>query len=73
MVNFVRDISSSPIIIAYSGYVDDNVRKKCKEAGFALVLESPLSKPMIEEHVLTVLERRKQNLKKLTKQQQNRS
>ena len=39
-----RDMSSrAPLIVAFSAFVDDRVRERAKEAGFDLVIESPLT------------------------------
>ena len=49
-----ENISSDkgPIIVGYSAYVDDTVQQGANEAGFDLVVETPLSVPKIKEEVL---------------------
>ena len=39
--------SQKPLIIAYSGFVDDMIRKNGKEAGFDEVIEAPLTQEKI--------------------------
>lgn len=39
-------------MIAYSGYVDDEVRMKAKAAGFMLVIEAPVTQSKIQELIL---------------------
>jgi hypothetical protein len=42
-VSILEDIVGHPLMIAYSGLVNDDVRKKAKEAGFKVVIEAPLT------------------------------
>lgn len=41
--SIIEEMVKQPLMIAYSGHVDDNVRKKAKEAGFQVVIENPLT------------------------------
>jgi hypothetical protein len=41
--SIIEEMVKHPLMIAYSGHVDDNVRKKAKEAGFQVVIENPLT------------------------------
>ena len=41
--NIIEELFCQPQIIAYSGLVNDEVRLKAKEAGFKMVIESPLT------------------------------
>ena len=41
-------MNSQPLMVAYSGLVNDDVRKKAEEAGFNIVLENPLTADMIK-------------------------
>lgn len=34
LIEFAKEIENQPIIIAYSGLVNNEVRKKCEEVGF---------------------------------------
>ena len=45
-------------MIAYSGLVNDDVRKQAKAAGFKVVIESPLTVQKIQAHILANLEQR---------------
>jgi hypothetical protein len=49
-------------MIAFSGLVNDEVRKKCREAGFAITIDSPLSVQKINELIFPMLENRRKNL-----------
>ena len=73
MEDFVKDVSATPVIIAYSGFVDNDARKKGKDAGFAFVIESPLTQEKLKDFVLPILERRKNNLRKLTESSHRKS
>ena len=42
-------------MVAYSGLVNDDVRKQAEEAGFDIVLETPLTVDMIKYHILSLL------------------
>ena len=44
----IKEAPKPPFIVAYSGFVNDEVRKKGKEAGFDLVIEAPLTQEKIE-------------------------
>jgi hypothetical protein len=37
------DLFLLPLMIAYSGFVDENVQKLAKDAGFSLIIEAPVS------------------------------
>ena len=43
-------------MVAYSALVNDEVREKCKDAGFNVVIETPLTVTKIQRHILSVLE-----------------
>ena len=49
-------------MIAYSGLVNNEVRQKCKDAGFQLVIENPLTSQIIEETIIPLLEQRGKNV-----------
>lgn len=49
-------------MIAYSGFVNDNVRKQCKEVGFQIVIEAPLSQQKIADLIFPLLEKRNRNI-----------
>ena len=49
-------------MVAYSGLVNDDVRSKCKEAGFTIVIESPVTVDNLKEFVLTRLAERSENI-----------
>lgn len=43
LMEFARDIDNHPIMIAYSGLVNSDIKKKCLAAGFQLVIENPVT------------------------------
>lgn len=49
-------------MIAYSGFVNDNVRQKCNEVGFQTVIEAPLTCQKITEIIFPLLEMRERNV-----------
>ena len=53
---------TQPLMVAYSGLVNDEVRKNAKEAGFKVVIESPLTIDRIKEHILAKLDSRSENI-----------
>ena len=52
------DMFHLPLMIAYSGHVDDEVRQKCKEAGFKVVIDSPLTVQKVQGPILSNLSQR---------------
>ena len=58
-----------PLMIAYSGLVNDDVRKKAKSAGFKVVIESPLTVQKIQAHILANLEQRSTAKKEMLMEQ----
>lgn len=55
-MEFARDIDNHPIMIAYSGLVNADIRKRCQTAGFQLVIENPLTVQKIQDHIIPLLE-----------------
>jgi hypothetical protein len=45
-------------MVAFSGLVNDDVRKSAKEAGFEVVIESPLSVQKINEMIISKIKER---------------
>ena len=41
--NIIEDMFMHPLMIAYSGLVNNDVRKHAREAGFKIVIEAPLT------------------------------
>ena len=41
------EIFTQPLMIAISGFVDDEIRLKAKNCGFQVVIESPITVPKI--------------------------
>jgi len=41
-----------PLFVGYSAFVDESVIRHSREAGFDLVLETPLSVPKIKDTVI---------------------
>ena len=60
--NIIDGKFTLPLMVAYSGLVNDDVRKNAKEAGFKVVLESPLTVDMIKHNILPYLESRSENI-----------
>jgi hypothetical protein len=56
LMEFAKEIDNQAIMIAFSGFVDDNVRLKCEEAGFQLVIDTPLSVQKVQELIIPLLE-----------------
>ena len=54
--DIIQDMYSQPLMVAYSSLVNDDVRKKCKEAGFQVVIENPLNVKDIKDQILSNLE-----------------
>ena len=50
-------------MIAYSGYVDDQVIINAKKVGFDLVFESPVAHKVIKEVILKFIEQRHNQFK----------
>jgi CheY-like chemotaxis protein len=44
-----------PLLIAYSALITDDIEKKCKEHGFDLCLQSPITIQMINEKVIPLM------------------
>lgn len=59
-----------PLIIAVSGFVDEEVQKKCKEAGFNMLFEQPLSVDEIQDKVTLYLVNREQRINQLSQMAQ---
>ena len=49
-------------MVAYSGLVNEEVRKNAKDAGFKVVIESPLTIDKIKDHILSNLELRNEKI-----------
>ena len=47
---------TQPLMVAYSGLVNEEVRENAKEAGFKVVIESPLTVDRIRDQILSNLE-----------------
>ena len=62
MNNIIEDMATQPLMVAFSGLVNDEVRKDAKEAGFDLVIESPLSVQKVNEVILLNLELRNKKI-----------
>ena len=62
MNEIIEDMYMHPLMVAYSGLVNDDVRKKCKEAGFKVVIESPLTTDHIKDNILSSLESRSESI-----------
>lgn len=58
---------TQPYIIAASGYVDTNIRKKCMDRGFDDVFEMPIDCESIETLLLPILHTRRQEAMGLSK------
>ena len=54
--NIIDGKFTQPLMVAYSGLVNEEVRKNAKEAGFKVVIESPLTVDRIKDHILSNLE-----------------
>jgi hypothetical protein len=52
----IEDMYTVPLMVAYSGLVNKDVEKMAKEAGFDLIIESPLTVEKITEIVLRGIE-----------------
>lgn len=53
-----------PVLIACSGFVNERVLKKTKDAGFEATFEVPLSMKQIEDIIMPLLEKRHNRLKR---------
>ena len=56
VINIIDSKFTQPLMVAYSGLVNEEVRKNAKEAGFKVVIESPLTVERIKDHILSNLE-----------------
>lgn len=61
MTGSLKEAPKKPLLVAYSGFVDDDIRQKGKEAGFDIVIEAPLTQEKIKE-VLKVLNNKAKHL-----------
>ena len=57
--NIVNDLLMQPLMIAYSGFVDENVSKRATDAGFLMVIEAPITIAKIEKLILSEVKMRK--------------
>ena len=64
----IEDMYMHPLMVAYSGLVNDDVRKKCYEAGFKVVIESPLTTGHIKDIILSNLESRSESINTVKKE-----
>jgi hypothetical protein len=64
----IEDMYMNPLMVAYSGLVNDDVRRKCKEAGFKVVIESPLTTGHIKDIILSNLESRSESISTVKKE-----
>ena len=64
----IEDMYMHPLMVAYSGLVNDDVRRKCKEAGFKVVIESPLTTGHIKDIILSNLESRSESISTVKKE-----
>jgi len=55
LLEFAKVVQNRPIMIAYSGLVNQDVRQRCEEAGFQLAIENPLTTQKIYELILPLL------------------
>ena len=56
MGNIIDDMFTAPLMVAYSGLVNKEVEERAKEAGFDLVIESPLTVEKIKNIVFGGIE-----------------
>ena len=54
----IDDKPTKPVMVAFSGLVNDNVRAKAREAGFNIVIESPMTTNIIKSNLLASLQKR---------------
>ena len=52
------DLYKYPFMVAYTGHVDEIVKKRAKDAGFELVIQNPLSGPMVKDLIVSELNKR---------------
>ena len=45
--SIIREVVDMPLMIAYSGFVNQKIREDAEKAGFDIVIEAPLSPPII--------------------------
>lgn len=43
VVHIIDDMFTKPLMVAYSGFVDESIREKAKKKGFDVCIESPLT------------------------------
>jgi len=63
--NIIEDMNTQPLMVAYSGLVNDDVRKQAEEAGFNMVFESPLTADMIKNNILSLLKEKSQEVESI--------
>ena len=51
-----------PVMIACSGYVDEGIRSRTSESGFDLAIQCPLRSQKVEEIIMPLLSKRKENI-----------
>jgi hypothetical protein len=59
--NIIKDIFTQPLIVAFSGFVNEEVKRKAKSVGFNLVIEAPLDVPKIREIIIPCITQRRAN------------
>lgn len=52
MLELYGEIGYLPILVALSAHISDDVRNKCLNAGFNIILEAPLTVKKIEDEIL---------------------
>ena len=55
LFNINEQEQQCPLLIAYSALITDDIEAKCKQHGFDLCLQSPISFQMINEKVLPII------------------
>ena len=56
LIEFAWELKNRPIMVAYSGLVNQDVRQQCEKAGFQLVIENPLTTQKIVDMIIPLLE-----------------
>jgi hypothetical protein len=59
----LKEVQDHPVMIANSGYIDDNIKSLALKAGFQIVFQNPVSQQMINDEILKFLKSKQEALK----------
>ena len=63
-VNQNRDVDNVPLMVACSGFIDDDTQNRCQEVGFDVIIEAPLSAEKIRNQILPLVEEKRSQMRK---------